>query len=62
MVDVREISVPVAQAVICRAVEEGLAQEKGISKENERLEERICEQIWDARYRPLRLVGREGAS
>ena len=62
VVDVREVSVRIARAVIRKAVEEGLAQEEGIPEEEGELEEWIREQMWDARYRPLRLVRREEAS
>lgn len=60
--NVREISVHIARAVIKQAVEEGLAQEKGIPTNDEDLEEWIREQMWDPVYRPMRKVGREGAS
>ncbi|KAI9692486.1 MAG: NAD-dependent malic enzyme, mitochondrial [Bathelium mastoideum] len=62
VVDVREISVGIAKTVIRKAVEEGLAQADGIPDEEGELEEWIREQMWDARYRPLRLVEREQAS
>ena len=58
VVDVREISVHVAKAVIRQAVEEGLAQEKGIPDENDELEEWIREQMWEPRYRELVPVDR----
>lgn len=51
--DVREISVHIAKAVIQTAVEEGLAQEKGIPEDDKDLEEWIREQMWDPVYRPL---------
>jgi malate dehydrogenase (oxaloacetate-decarboxylating) len=60
--DVREISVHIAKAVIKQAVQEGLAQEKGIPNEDEDLEEWVREQMWDPVYRPLRRVKREDAS
>jgi malate dehydrogenase (oxaloacetate-decarboxylating) len=60
--DVREISVHIAKAVIKQAVQEGLAQEKGIPSEDEDLEEWVREQMWDPVYRPLRRVKREDAS
>ena len=56
VVDVREISVQIAKAVIKQAVEEGLATEKGIPEEEEELEEWVREQMWEARYRPLAKV------
>jgi len=61
--EVRQISVKIAAAVIKKAVEEGLAQEKDIptADENE-LEEWIRVQMWDAEYRPLRKVEAETAS
>jgi len=60
--NVREISVHIAKAVLKQAVEEGLAQEKGIPEDEEDLEEWIREQMWDPAYRPMRKVEREGAS
>jgi malate dehydrogenase (oxaloacetate-decarboxylating) len=54
--DVREISVKIAQNVIKKAVEDGLAQEKDIPDNDEDLEEWIREQMWTAEYRPLKLV------
>jgi malate dehydrogenase (oxaloacetate-decarboxylating) len=60
--DVREISVHIAKAVIQASVEEGLNLEKEIPDEEEELEEWVREQMWDARYRPLRLVSKETAS
>lgn len=61
VVNVREISVHIARAVIKQAVEEGLATEKGIPTKDAELEEWIREQMWDAVYRPLKRVEREGA-
>jgi malate dehydrogenase (oxaloacetate-decarboxylating) len=61
VVNVREISVHIAKAVIKQAVEEGLATEKGIPEDDEDLEEWIREQMWDAAYRPLRYVEMRGA-
>ncbi|GME22586.1 Malic oxidoreductase [Neofusicoccum parvum] len=60
--DVREISVHIAKAVIQKAVEEGLNQEKGIPSDEANLEEWIREQMWDPVYRPLRRVKPEKAS
>ncbi|KAF3391025.1 NAD-dependent malic enzyme [Talaromyces pinophilus] len=51
--DVREISVHIAKAVIQTAVEEKLAQEKGIPEDDQELEQWIREQMWDPVYRPL---------
>lgn len=62
VIHVREISVHIARAVIKEAVEEGLAQEKGIPTDDDELEEWIREQMWDPVYRPLRLVQKEGAT
>ena len=59
--DVREISVQIAKNVIKKAVEEGLAQEKGIPDDDKELEEWIREQMWDAEYRPLKLVEHDKA-
>jgi malate dehydrogenase (oxaloacetate-decarboxylating) len=53
VVDVREISVRIARAVIKCAVEEGLAQEEHIPEEDGKLEEWIRAQMWDAEYRPF---------
>ncbi|KAK4949178.1 NAD-dependent malic enzyme, mitochondrial, partial [Elasticomyces elasticus] len=61
--NVRDISVKIAAAVIRQAVEEGLQQQDGIPCGDEgELEEWIREQMWDARYRPLRKVDRDEAS
>ncbi|KAF1979001.1 malic-domain-containing protein [Bimuria novae-zelandiae CBS 107.79] len=54
--DVREISVQIAKNVIQQAVKEDLAQEKEIPTNDADLEEWIREQMWDADYRPLKLV------
>ncbi|KAL4939993.1 hypothetical protein BDV06DRAFT_197604 [Aspergillus oleicola] len=51
--DVRELSLHVAKAVIQTAVEEGLAQEEGIPKDEGELEEWIRVQMWEATYRLL---------
>lgn len=59
--DVREISVQIAKNVIKKAVEEGLAQEKGIPENDKELEEWIREQMWEAEYRPLKLVEHDKA-
>ena len=62
VVDVREISVHVARAVIKQAVEEGLATEKDIPTEDNDLEDWIREQMWDPRYRDLKRVSLDQAS
>jgi malate dehydrogenase (oxaloacetate-decarboxylating) len=62
VVNVREISVHIAKAVIRQAVQEGLATEKGIPEDDAELEEWIREQMWDAVYRPLRYVNKTGAN
>lgn len=53
VVNVREISVKIAHAVIKQAVDEGLAQEKEIPTEDAELEEWIRAQMWEPRYRPI---------
>lgn len=62
VIDVREISVHVAKAVIKQAIDEDLATEKDIPRKDEDLEEWIREQMWEPRYRPLVRVDREKAS
>ena len=54
--NVREVSVQVAKNVIRAAVAEGLNQENGIPSDDDEFDEWVREQMWDARYRPLRLV------
>ncbi|KZF24517.1 hypothetical protein L228DRAFT_218969, partial [Xylona heveae TC161] len=56
VVDVREISVHIAKAVIKQSVEEGLAREEGIPSDDHALEEWVREQMWDPAYRPLKRV------
>ena len=51
--DVREVSVHIAMEVIKQAIEEGLAMEKDIPKEDDELEEWVREQMWEPRYRDL---------
>ena len=51
--DVREVSVHIAKAVIQQAVNEGLATEKDIPKDDDELEEWVKVQMWEPRYRPL---------
>ncbi|KAK2754731.1 NAD-dependent malic enzyme, mitochondrial [Arachnomyces sp. PD_36] len=55
IVDVREVSVHIAAAVIRRAVDEGLAQTPDIplGGDGEDLKEWIQAQMWDPVYRPL---------
>ena len=62
VVNVREISVHIARAVIKQAVEEGLATEEGIPSDDVELEEWIREQMWDAVYRPLKHVEKRSAN
>lgn len=58
VVNVRDISVRIAAAVIRQAVEEGLATEEGIPVDEgeEVLHEWVREQMWEPRYRALRRV------
>ncbi|KAL8735409.1 MAG: hypothetical protein Q9166_000954 [cf. Caloplaca sp. 2 TL-2023] len=51
--NVRDISVRIATAVIKKAVEERMAQQKGIPTNDDELEEWIRAQMWEAKYRPL---------
>lgn len=53
VIEVREISVDIARAVIKCAVEEGLATEEGIPTDEKDLEEWVRVQMWDPEYRPL---------
>lgn len=53
---VREVSVQIARAVIKCAVDEGLAQEKGIPTDDTELEAWIRVQMWRAEYRQLRKI------
>ena len=62
VVNVREISVRIAKAVIKQAVEEGLATEKDIPGGDADLEGWVREQMWEPRYRPLIKVEAHGAS
>jgi malate dehydrogenase (oxaloacetate-decarboxylating) len=59
--DVREISVMIARNVIKQAIKDDLAQEKDIPDNDEDLEEWIREQMWNAEYRPLKLVEEHAA-
>ena len=61
IMNVREISVQVAKAIIQQAVEENLATEREIPKDED-LEEWIREQMWEPRYRPLIRVDKAEAS
>ncbi|KAH7110346.1 hypothetical protein B0J11DRAFT_544496 [Dendryphion nanum] len=61
VVDVREVSVQVAKKVIKAACDKGLAQEKDIPTDEQELEEWIREQMWDARYRSLKLINESEA-
>lgn len=62
VIDIREISVHVAKAVIKQATEEDLATEKEIPENDDDLEEWIREQMWEPRYRPFIRVDKEKAS
>ncbi|CAD6578970.1 MAG: NAD-dependent malic enzyme, mitochondrial [Alectoria sarmentosa] len=62
IMDVREISVHVAKAVIKQAIEEDLATEKKIPENDKDLEEWIREQMWEPRYRPLVRVDKKKTS
>ena len=57
VVDVREVSVRIAMAVIRQAVGEGLAQQEGIPRDEGEMEEWVREQMWEAEYRELVKVG-----
>jgi malate dehydrogenase (oxaloacetate-decarboxylating) len=60
--EVRDISVQIAKNVINTARDEGLAQEKDIPIDDTELDEWVREQMWDARYRTLKLVREEEAT
>lgn len=62
VINVREVSVKTAAAVIKQAVKDGLAQEQRIPDNDKELEEWIRDQMWDAQYRPLKKVDWVGAS
>ena len=62
VINVREISVQVAKAVVKQAIDEDLATAKEIPRDDEDLEEWIREQMWEPRYRPLIRVDKEKAS
>jgi len=57
---VRDISVQIAAAVIKAAVIDGLAQKKDIPTQDQDLVAWIREQMWDARYRPLKRATETG--
>jgi len=57
--EVRGVSVKIAKAVIQEAVKEGLNEEKDIPSDDVELEEWIKDQMWEPRYRPLKLVSPE---
>jgi malate dehydrogenase (oxaloacetate-decarboxylating) len=59
--DVREISVMIARNVIKQAIKDDLAHEIDIPDNDEDLEEWIREQMWNAEYRPLKLVEEHAA-
>lgn len=60
--DVREVSVQIAKNVVKKAVEDKLAQAKDIPSEDADLEEWIREQMWNAEYRPLKLIEQHEAN
>jgi malate dehydrogenase (oxaloacetate-decarboxylating) len=62
IVDVRDISVLIAKAVIKEAVKEGLAQQDDIPEDDQVLDDWIREQMWEAEYRKLIRVDAEVAS
>ncbi|MCJ1309366.1 NAD-dependent malic enzyme, mitochondrial [Agyrium rufum] len=53
VLDVRELSVKVAMAVVKQSVEEGHAQAKDIPSNDEDLEAWVREQMWEPRYREV---------
>lgn len=55
VVDVKEISVSIAAAVIQQAVKEGLAREEVPTKDGE-IRDWIRKQMWRAEYRPIQSV------
>ncbi|MCJ1246874.1 NAD-dependent malic enzyme, mitochondrial [Trapelia coarctata] len=59
VVEVRELSVQIAKAVIKQAVEEDLATEKGIPEKDDDLDAWVREQMWAPRYRELKRVDKE---
>jgi len=61
VMNVREISVHIAKAVIKQAIDEDVQGEEGIPDDDVVLEEWIREQMWDAVYRPLKKIDKEDA-
>lgn len=59
VVEVRELSVQIAKAVIKQAIEEDLATEKGIPDKDEDLDAWVREQMWEPRYRELKRVDKK---
>ncbi|KAI9673592.1 MAG: NAD-dependent malic enzyme, mitochondrial [Caeruleum heppii] len=62
VMDVRDLSLHLAKAVVKQAVHEGLAQEEGIPTDDKELEEWIRAQMWEPKYRELKFVEVENAS
>lgn len=59
VVEVRELSVQIAKAVIKQAIEEDLATEKGIPDNDEDLDAWVREQMWEPQYRELKRVDKK---
>ena len=57
VVDVRDISVKIARAVIRAAQEEGLEQVQDVPEKDEELDEWIRAQMWNPVYRDFEKVG-----
>jgi malate dehydrogenase (oxaloacetate-decarboxylating) len=55
---VRPVSVRVARCVVQAAVKGGVAMQEGIPSEEGELDEWIRQQMWEAEYREMRLVGK----
>jgi malate dehydrogenase (oxaloacetate-decarboxylating) len=62
VLEVREISVKIAKAVMKQAVEDKLSRVEDIPDDDEELEEWVREQMWKPVYRPLVKVTGEKAS
>lgn len=62
VVDVRDISVKIAAAVIKQAMKDDLAQQKEIPTDDAGLAEWIREQMWTPEYRPLKKVDAHNSS
>lgn len=62
VINVRDISVKIAMAVIKQAVKDGMNEEKDIPTSDDELEEWVREQMWEPRYSPLQKVSEEQAS